>query len=97
MAYVVLARKYRPQRFAELVGQQHVTRTLANAIARDRVHHAYLFCGARGLGKTTAARILAKCLVCERGPTMEPCNECNECNDRPTTTDAPRPAPSRSS
>ena len=79
MAYVVLARKYRPQRFADLVGQEHVTRTLGNAIAHDRVHHAYLFCGARGLGKTTAARILAKCLVCERGPTIEPCNECREC------------------
>src|SRR5690606_31152609 len=77
--YVVLARKYRPQRFADLVGQEHVTRTLANAIAGDRVHHAYLFCGARGLGKTTAARLLAKCLVCEKGPTIEPCHECNEC------------------
>ncbi len=79
MAYVVLARKYRPQRFADLVGQEHVTRTLANAISHDRVHHAYLFCGARGLGKTSAARILAKCLVCERGPAPEPCNECREC------------------
>ncbi|PCC70946.1 DNA polymerase-3 subunit gamma/tau [Nannocystis exedens] len=79
MAYVVLARKYRPQRFADLVGQEHVTRTLANAIAHDRVHHAYLFCGARGLGKTTAARLLAKCLVCVKGPTIDPCNECSEC------------------
>lgn len=79
MAYVVLARKYRPQRFADLVGQEHVTRTLANAIAHDRVHHAYLFCGARGLGKTTAARLLAKCLVCVKGPTFEPCNVCSEC------------------
>lgn len=79
MAYVVLARKYRPQRFADLVGQDHVTRTLANAIAHDRVHHAYLFCGARGLGKTTAARLLAKCLVCVKGPTIEPCNVCSEC------------------
>ncbi|MEZ4380218.1 MAG: DNA polymerase III subunit gamma/tau [Nannocystaceae bacterium] len=79
MAYVVLARKYRPQRFTDLIGQEHVTRTLANAIAHDRVHHAYLFCGARGLGKTTTARLLAKCLVCEKGPTSEPCNECSEC------------------
>ncbi|MCB9566735.1 MAG: DNA polymerase III subunit gamma/tau [Myxococcales bacterium] len=79
MAYVVLARKYRPQRFADLIGEEHVTRTLANAIANDRVHHAYLFCGGRGLGKTTTARLLAKCLVCVHGPTAEPCNECSEC------------------
>jgi DNA polymerase-3 subunit gamma/tau len=79
VAYVVLARKYRPQRFADLVGQEHVTRTLANAIAHNRVHHAYLFCGARGLGKTTAARLLAKCLVCVKGPTIDPCNVCSEC------------------
>jgi len=79
VAYVVLARKYRPQRFADLVGQEHVTRTLANAIAHDRVHHAYLFCGGRGLGKTTAARLLAKCLVCVNGPTIDACNVCHEC------------------
>ncbi|MGB1015360.1 MAG: AAA family ATPase, partial [Nannocystaceae bacterium] len=79
MTYVVLARKYRPQRFSELIGQEHVTRTLANAIAHDRIHHAYLFCGARGLGKTSAARLLAKCLVCENGPTIDPCNTCHEC------------------
>ena len=79
MAYLALARKYRPQRFADMIGQEHVTRTLENAIKADRVHHAYLFCGVRGLGKTTAARILAKALVCERGPTPEPCNECFQC------------------
>jgi len=79
VAYLVLARKYRPLRFSDIVGQEHITRTLINALSQDRVHHAYLFCGARGLGKTTTARILAKALVCERGPTSEPCNECHEC------------------
>jgi DNA polymerase III subunit gamma/tau len=79
VAYLALARKYRPQRFADMIGQEHVTRTLENAIKTDRVHHAYLFCGVRGLGKTTAARILAKCLVCEGGPTPEPCNQCSQC------------------
>ena len=79
MAYVVLARKYRPQTFSDLIGQEHVTRTLGNAITHDRVHHAYLFCGARGLGKTTSARLLAKCLVCVEGPTPTPCNVCSEC------------------
>ncbi|MEM6991251.1 MAG: DNA polymerase III subunit gamma/tau, partial [Myxococcota bacterium] len=79
MSYVVFARKYRPLRFADMVGQEHIARTLGNAIAQDRVHHAYLFAGARGLGKTTTARIFAKGLVCEKGPTAEPCNECREC------------------
>ena len=73
MSYLVLARKYRPQRFSELVGQEHVARTLSNAIAQNRVHHAFLFTGARGVGKTSAARILAKALSCEKGPTAEPC------------------------
>src|SRR5215813_1415658 len=68
MSYLVLARKYRPQTFAEIVGQEHVTRTLANAFAKGRVHHAFLFCGARGVGKTTAARVLAKALCCVGGP-----------------------------
>jgi DNA polymerase III subunit gamma/tau len=79
MSYTVLARKYRPQTFADLVGQEHVTRTLANAIVTGRVAHAFLFTGVRGVGKTTSARILAKALNCERGPTPEPCNECDIC------------------
>ncbi|ACY19334.1 DNA polymerase III subunit gamma/tau [Haliangium ochraceum] len=79
MSYVVLARKYRPNTFSEVVGQEHVTRTLANAFAKDRVHHAFLFCGPRGVGKTTAARILGKALNCERGPTAEPCGSCVAC------------------
>src|SRR5215468_8314131 len=80
-AYLVLARKYRPQTFDEIVGQEHVTRTLANAIAAGRVHHAFVFTGARGVGKTTAARILAKALCCEKGPTATPCGECEPCTE----------------
>lgn len=79
MSYLVLARKYRPQRFTELVGQEHVARTLTNAIAQNRVHHAFLFTGARGVGKTSAARILAKALSCVKGPTAEPCGVCDSC------------------
>jgi DNA polymerase-3 subunit gamma/tau len=81
MSYLVLARKYRPQRFSELVGQEHVARTLSNAIAQNRVHHAFLFTGARGVGKTSAARILAKALSCEKGPTAEPCGTCDLCQE----------------
>ncbi len=81
MSYLVLARKYRPQTFDEIVGQEHVTATLKSAIAQERLHHAFLFCGARGVGKTTAARILAKALSCERGPAPEPCNECEPCRE----------------
>ena len=81
MSYLVLARKYRPQRFSELIGQEHVARTLSNAIAQNRVHHAFLFTGARGVGKTSAARILAKALSCEKGPTAEPCGVCDICQE----------------
>jgi DNA polymerase III subunit gamma/tau len=81
MNYQVIARKYRPQTFADLVGQQHVTETLANAIKNNRVAHAYIFSGARGVGKTTAARILAKALNCVKGPTAEPCGECDSCKE----------------
>jgi len=77
--YLVFARKYRPQRFQEVVGQAHVARTLQNAVRADRVAHAYLFCGGRGIGKTSMARILAKALNCAQGPTPEPCCECESC------------------
>jgi DNA polymerase-3 subunit gamma/tau len=81
MTYQVIARKWRPQTFADLVGQEHVTETLANAIKKDRVAHAYIFSGARGVGKTTAARILAKALNCVHGPTAEPCGVCDSCKE----------------
>ncbi|MBN1962073.1 MAG: DNA polymerase III subunit gamma/tau [Deltaproteobacteria bacterium] len=81
MSYLVLARKYRPTRFDEIIGQEHVVRTLMNAIKLGRVHHAFLFTGARGVGKTTTARVLARALNCESGPTIEPCNACSACKD----------------
>jgi DNA polymerase-3 subunit gamma/tau len=81
MSYIVSARKYRPQTFEELIGQEHVSSTLRNAIARDRVGHAYLFSGPRGVGKTSAARIFAKALNCEKGPTGTPCNACTFCRE----------------
>jgi DNA polymerase-3 subunit gamma/tau len=77
--YVVIARRYRPQTFEDLIGQEHIAKALQQAIASNRVGHAYLFTGARGVGKTSAARILAKALNCERGPTPTPCNECDVC------------------
>lgn len=80
MSYLVLARKYRPKTFAEVAGQDVLTRTLRGAIEESRVGHAYLFCGPRGTGKTTLARIFAKALNCERGPTPEPCGECERCH-----------------
>jgi DNA polymerase-3 subunit gamma/tau len=74
-----LYRRHRPQSFDEVVGQEHIVRTLRNAVERDRVHHAYLFVGSRGTGKTSMAKILARCLNCERGPTTDPCGKCESC------------------
>jgi DNA polymerase-3 subunit gamma/tau len=81
MAYTALARKWRPKKFAELVGQEHVRRALMNALETGRVHHAFLFTGTRGVGKTTIARIFAKCLNCETGVTAEPCGVCATCRE----------------
>ncbi|RMG34347.1 MAG: DNA polymerase III subunit gamma/tau [Gammaproteobacteria bacterium] len=81
MTYQVLARRWRPKTFSELVGQEHVVRALSNALKNDRLHHAYLFTGTRGVGKTTIARILAKSLNCEQGVTAEPCGECSVCRE----------------
>jgi DNA polymerase-3 subunit gamma/tau len=79
--YQVIARKYRPSTFAELVGQEHVRGTLTNAIAQGRIAHGYIFSGQRGTGKTTVARIMARCLNCEKGPTAEPCMQCSACTE----------------
>ncbi len=81
MSYLVLARKWRPKRFSELVGQEHVVRALSNALDSGRVHHAFLFTGTRGVGKTTIARIFAKSLNCEQGTSAEPCGQCAACLD----------------
>jgi DNA polymerase-3 subunit gamma/tau len=85
--YLVLARKYRPQRFSDLTGQEHVVRTLVSALKTGRVAHAFLFTGPRGCGKTTSARILARALNCEKGPTPEPCGVCGPCVDIAAGTD----------
>jgi DNA polymerase III subunit gamma/tau len=81
MSYQVLARKWRPRRFSELVGQEHVVRALSNALDSQRMHHAFLFTGTRGVGKTTIARIFAKSLNCEKGQSANPCGECSACRD----------------
>ena len=75
----VLARKWRPKSFEELVGQEHVVRALGNALAQQRLHHAYLFTGTRGVGKTTLARVIAKALNCETGVNAKPCGQCAAC------------------
>ena len=79
MSYEVLARKWRPQVFEDVIGQEHITQTLMNAIKRDRLAHAYLFSGARGVGKTSVARILAKAINCDEGQPGVPCNRCHSC------------------
>ncbi len=81
MSYIVFARKWRPRDFDEVIGQEHVTVTLKNAISLGRIAHAYLFAGPRGVGKTTVARIFAKALNCEKGPTVKPCNVCASCKE----------------
>ncbi len=81
MTYLVLARKYRPRNFSTLVGQEHVVKALRHALEKQRLHHAYLFTGTRGVGKTTIARILAKCLNCETGITADPCGKCSACTE----------------
>lgn len=81
MSYQVLARKYRPRTFQTMIGQEHVLRALVNTLEQNRLHHAYLFTGTRGVGKTTIARLLAKCLNCEQGVSSNPCNQCNACQE----------------
>ena len=81
MSYLVLARKWRPGSFDDMVGQEHVRRALVNALDNERLHHAYLFSGTRGVGKTTIARILAKSLNCNTGITSSPCGECSACTE----------------
>ena len=82
MSYQVLARKWRPVKFSQIVGQSHVVRTLSTALELERIHHAYLFTGTRGVGKTTIARIMARALNCEEGVSAEPCGKCSSCGER---------------
>ena len=86
MTYQAIARKYRPQTFEEVIGQEPIVRTLTNAIEKDQVAHAYIFSGTRGVGKTTTARILAKALNCQQGPTTKPCGQCPACTEITATT-----------
>ena len=83
MSYEVLARKYRPANFEEVVGQEHIVQAISNGISQERIHQSYIFSGTRGVGKTTLARILAKCLNCLsfENPTSKPCDECTNCNE----------------
>ena len=81
MTYQVLARKWRPRNFSQMVGQTHVVQSLVNGLDQDRLHHAFLLTGTRGVGKTTLARIFAKCLNCEQGVSSTPCDECAACVD----------------
>jgi DNA polymerase-3 subunit gamma/tau len=81
MSYTALARRWRPHRFDDLVGQEHVVRALSNALDSQRVHHAFLFTGTRGVGKTTIARIFAKCLNCDEGVSARPCGVCSSCRE----------------
>src|SRR3990167_9726261 len=81
MTYLALARKWRPKRFDQIVGQPHVVQSLSNALSQNKIHHAYLFTGSHGIGKTTLARIFAKCLNCETGVTATPCEKCSHCQE----------------